>query len=83
MTDKAIEIFVNDEPRQVADGTSCRDVVAQLVGKQIGDDGVALDGTALGVALALNSAVIPRSSWAETTLADGARLEVITAVQGG
>jgi sulfur carrier protein len=27
-------------------------------------------------------AVLPRSEW-ETTLADGARVEVVTAVQGG
>ena len=35
-----------------------------------------------GVAVAMGDAVLPRSSWA-TTLFDGARLEVVTAVQGG
>jgi sulfur carrier protein len=35
-----------------------------------------------GIAVALDWAVIPRSDW-ETTLSDGARLEVVTAVQGG
>jgi sulfur carrier protein len=35
-----------------------------------------------GIAVALNQAVLPRSSWA-TTLSDGAQLEVLTAVQGG
>ena len=35
-----------------------------------------------GVAVALDWAVLPRSSW-DTTLSDGARLEVVTAVQGG
>ena len=35
-----------------------------------------------GVAVALDYAVIPRSHW-YTTLTDGARLEVVTAVQGG
>jgi sulfur carrier protein len=35
-----------------------------------------------GVAVALDSSVLPRSSWA-TTLFDGARIEVVTAVQGG
>jgi sulfur carrier protein len=35
-----------------------------------------------GVAVALDRAVLPRSHWA-TTLCDGARLEVVTAVQGG
>lgn len=35
-----------------------------------------------GVAVALDDAVIPRSRWA-TELFDGARLEIVTAVQGG
>ena len=36
---------------------------------------------ARGVAVALNRAVLPRSTW-QTTLSDGARLDVLTAVQG-
>ncbi|ORB73222.1 sulfur carrier protein ThiS [Mycobacterium scrofulaceum] len=35
-----------------------------------------------GVAVAMDDAVLPRSGWA-TKLFDGARLEVVTAVQGG
>ncbi|MFV8318004.1 MULTISPECIES: sulfur carrier protein ThiS [unclassified Mycobacterium] len=35
-----------------------------------------------GVAVAMGDAVLPRSDWA-TELFDGARLEVVTAVQGG
>jgi sulfur carrier protein len=35
-----------------------------------------------GVAVAMDDAVVPRSRWA-TELFDGARLEVVTAVQGG
>lgn len=35
-----------------------------------------------GIAVAVDQAVLPRSRWA-TALADGARLEVVTAVQGG
>jgi sulfur carrier protein len=35
-----------------------------------------------GVAVALNRAVLPRSAW-QTKLSDGARLQVLTAVQGG
>ena len=35
-----------------------------------------------GIAVALDQAVLPRSSWA-TALSDGAQLEVLTAVQGG
>jgi sulfur carrier protein len=35
-----------------------------------------------GIAVAVDQAVLPRSSWA-TTLSDGASIEVVTAVQGG
>ncbi|WP_025736966.1 sulfur carrier protein ThiS [Mycobacterium genavense] len=35
-----------------------------------------------GIAVAMDDAVLPRSRWA-TQLFDGARLEVVTAVQGG
>jgi sulfur carrier protein len=35
-----------------------------------------------GVAVAMDDAVLPRSNWA-TRLFNGARLEVVTAVQGG
>lgn len=36
-----------------------------------------------GVAAALNETVVPRGRWSETTLSDGDRVEVLTAVQGG
>lgn len=35
-----------------------------------------------GIAVAVDQAVVPRSSWT-TTLSDGANIEVVTAVQGG
>ena len=35
-----------------------------------------------GVAVALNRTVLPRSAW-QTSLSDGDRLDVLTAVQGG
>ncbi|MGV9799660.1 sulfur carrier protein ThiS [Mycobacterium sp. NPDC003449] len=35
-----------------------------------------------GIAVALDWSVLPRSEW-DRTLADGARVEVVTAVQGG
>ncbi len=37
----------------------------------------------LGVAVAVNSTVIPRSRWNDVRLADGDRIEIINAVQGG
>lgn len=35
-----------------------------------------------GVAVAVNWAVLPRSQW-DSAVSDGARIEVVTAVQGG
>jgi sulfur carrier protein len=35
-----------------------------------------------GIAVAVDWAVVPRSDW-HTALTDGARVEVVTAVQGG
>jgi sulfur carrier protein len=36
-----------------------------------------------GVAVAVDGEVVPRSEWGATALADGARVEVLQAVQGG
>jgi sulfur carrier protein len=36
-----------------------------------------------GVAVALDGQVVPRGEWAGTPLADGARVEIVVAVQGG
>jgi sulfur carrier protein len=36
-----------------------------------------------GVAVAVDGEVIPRGAWRDTELRDGARVEVVIAVQGG
>ena len=38
---------------------------------------------ARGVAVAVDGEVVSRSRWPETELADGARIEVVAAIQGG
>ena len=43
----------------------------------------ALTAAPSGVAAALNETVVPRTRWSATPLADGDRVEVLTAVQGG
>lgn len=63
-------INVNEKQVEVADATT----VAALL--------VSMGYPERGIAVAMNQAVLPRSRWA-TTLSDGARLEVVTAVQGG
>jgi sulfur carrier protein len=39
--------------------------------------------TPRGIAVAVNGQVIPRSQHASTELTEGARVEIVTAVQGG
>lgn len=36
-----------------------------------------------GVAVAVNGSVVPRSLWAETSLADGDDVEIVKIMQGG
>lgn len=36
-----------------------------------------------GVAVAVDGDVVPRARWPEHPLAEGARMEILTAVQGG
>jgi sulfur carrier protein len=66
-----VNVRVNGERRTLADGTSVADVVR------------ALTDAARGVAVAVDGAVVPRSAWPETALADGQHVEVLRAVQGG
>lgn len=63
-------INVNEKQVEVADATT----VAALL--------VSMGYPERGIAVAVDQAVLPRSRWA-TALSDGARLEVVTAVQGG
>lgn len=58
-------------------------LVAELTGRQLGISGQPADGARLGVAVAVNSAVVPRSQWAGRRLTEGDDVELVTAVQGG
>lgn len=49
--------------------------VGQVVDKHV--------GTRDGVAVAVDGDVVPRSQWDQATLVDGARVDVLAAVQGG
>lgn len=68
-----MKIFVNGEPQEVADGTTLRAIVTQ--------DGE--DEPRRGIAVAVNGSVVPRARLAETRVDEGARVEIVTAVQGG
>jgi sulfur carrier protein len=65
-----MKVIVNDEAVEVDDQTT----VAGLLER--------LGFPKKGIAVAVDWTVLPRSNW-QTTLTDGARLEVVTAVQGG
>ncbi|MFE9728219.1 sulfur carrier protein ThiS [Streptomyces sp. NPDC005794] len=67
----SVSVSVNGEYRSVPAGTPLDALVATLT--------VAPSG----VAAAVNEAVVPRGRWSATALADGDRVEVLTAVQGG
>ncbi|GIU54986.1 sulfur carrier protein ThiS [Arthrobacter sp. NicSoilC12] len=78
-----MNIRLNGTDQRVADGASVSTLVSQLTGRSIGPDGRAADGRKLGVAVARNAEVVPRSQWHATALADGDDVELVTAVQGG
>lgn len=65
-----MKVTVNDEAVEVDEQTT----VAALV--------QGLGFPEKGIAVAVDWSVLPRSQW-ETALTDGARVDVVTAVQGG
>lgn len=66
-----VPVTLNGEPREVAPGTALDALVSTLTEAHS------------GVAAALNETVVPRAQWPLTPLAEGDRVEVLTAVQGG
>ena len=67
-----MKITLNDAPRETAAGT-----VEALVAEVLGEVPEA------GAAVAVDGEVVPRSAWADTGLATDARVDILTAVQGG
>jgi len=65
----------------VLNGEACRLPEGATVAEAVRASGVAGDGR--GVAVALDGEVVARGAWDSTELADGARVEVLQAVQGG
>ena len=65
-----MKLTVNDEAVEVDEQMTVADLLDRL-----GFPGK-------GIAVAVNLSVIPRSQW-HTVLTDGAKVEVVTAVQGG
>ncbi|SDK62428.1 sulfur carrier protein [Cryobacterium psychrotolerans] len=77
------EITVNGSARILAKGETVTELVGEITGRRIAGNGQATDGKRLGVAVARNAGVVPRSQWATTTLMPGDDVEIVTATQGG
>ena len=78
-----MNITLNGVGHAVANGASITTLVSQVTGRPLAASGQAADGRKLGVAVARNSEVVPRSQWYVTALAEGDDVELVTAVQGG
>jgi sulfur carrier protein len=78
-----MNIRLNGVDHTVPDGASISNLVTQVTGRTLAPDGQSADGTRLGIAVARNAGVVPRSQWHGTALADGDDVELVTAVQGG
>jgi len=66
-----LPVVVNGLPCRVAGGTTVADVVSRHCASPD------------GIAVARNREVIPRGAWSSTVLADGDRVEIVTAAAGG
>lgn len=66
-------IHLNGTPTDGRDGAT----VAELLGA------LGVEREARGVAVAVNGEVVPRSTWEDRRVADGDRVEALTAMQGG
>lgn len=66
-------VILNGEPAVLPDGAS--------VAVAVRTAGVHEPGR--GVAVAVDGEVVPRGQWESTPLAEGGRVEVLSAVQGG
>lgn len=68
-----MKVQLNGAPQEVSDQAT----VAELLG--LLEAGV----LTRGVAVAVDEEVVPRARWEATRLRDGARVEVVSAIQGG
>jgi sulfur carrier protein len=67
-----MKVYLNGDLREVSGSATVADVISP--GQQ---------ATPRGIAVAVDGSVVPRAQHATTTLHEGARIEVVTAVQGG
>ncbi len=68
-----MRVLLNGADTELADGAT---VTAAL-------ESLDLPAAGRGVAVAVDAEVVPRGEWAATQLHDGARVEILRAIQGG
>jgi sulfur carrier protein len=68
-----VKVIVNGEERELREGAPLADAIEA--------SGAPADRR--GLAVAVDGEVVPRGEWGATLLGDGARVEVLQAVQGG
>jgi sulfur carrier protein len=68
-----MKVTVNGDETDLTTGATVQTVL----------DGLDLPGEGRGVAVAVDAEVVPRASWDETELHEGARVEILRAIQGG
>lgn len=68
-----MKLLVNGEETDVRDGATIETVLADLD----------LPGAGRGVAVAVDAEVVPRGAWPGHELYDGAKVEILRAIQGG
>ena len=66
-------IHLNGTPTTDRDGATLAELLVAL----------GVEPRARGVAVAVNGEVVPRSAWEDRRVADGDRVEALTAMQGG
>ncbi len=68
-----MRVLVNGEATVLADGATVKTAVEALE----------LPASGRGVAVAVDAEVVPRGQWSAHELQEGARVEILRAIQGG
>jgi sulfur carrier protein len=68
-----MKVVLNGSPAELEAGATVRSAL----------DSLDLPGAGRGVAVAVDAEVVPRGQWDATKLHEGARVEILRAIQGG
>ena len=68
-----MRVVLNGDETELQDGATVRAVI----------DSLQLPAEGRGVAVAVDAEVVPRGQWESTMLKEGARVEIVRAIQGG